>query len=219
MMRSLARSLIAAAAFLAGAAVAGASEAASSGGAAQMAVAMPAALLSVDPDQPIERRVSDLAKSTLRTVRWSFRMLRSMFWKVVDWWGRWAKRAAFSLGVAVIAALADGGLVNAWRAEGLRTLMTYSALMLYVYARLLFSAGVNLVPKLLLIAALIYGVVRRDFVWDKSFVPGRIDDIVLIIVATRAFVYACPEELVDQYAERAVNLKRRMMGLPRAEPR
>ena len=216
MMRGLARCLLAAAAFLSAAAVE-ATDAASSG-AAKMAVAMPAALLSVDPDQPFERRVSDLTKSMLQGARWSYRMLRSMVWKAVDWWGRWARLAAFSLGVAIIAALADSGLVNAWRAEGLRTLMTYSVLMLYVYARLLFSAGVSLAPKLLLVAALIYGVVRRDFVWDKSYVPGRIDDIVLIIVATRAFVYACPEELVNQYAERAVSLKRRMLGLQGAEP-
>jgi hypothetical protein len=87
-----------------------------------------------------------------------------------------------------------------------------------VYGRLLFSAGVSLAPKLLLVAALIYGVVARDFVSDKSVVPGRIDDIVLIIVATRASVYACPEELINQYAERAVNLKRRMTGLQRVGP-
>jgi uncharacterized membrane protein YkvA (DUF1232 family) len=91
--------------------------------------------------------------------------------------------------------------------------------MLYVYTRLLFSAGVNLAPKLLLVGALIYGVVRSDFVPDSSLVPGRIEDIVLIVIATRVFVYACPEELVNAYAERAVNLKRRVLSLQRARTR
>jgi hypothetical protein len=49
-------------------------------------------------------------------------------------------------------------------------------------------------------------------------IPGRIEDIVLIVVATRTFVYACPEALVNEYAERAVNLKRRVMAIQRARP-
>lgn len=181
-----------------------------------LAVAIPGGLMAADLDQPMERQVSGFARSVFRELRWSFRMLRWMFWRAVDWWGRWFKRAALSIGVAVVAALADGGLVNAWRAEGLRTLLTYSALMLYVYGRLLFSAGVNLAPKLLLIGALIYGVFRRDLVPDRAFFPGRLDDIVLIVVATRAFVYSCPETLVNEYAERAVNLKRRVTAIQRA---
>jgi uncharacterized membrane protein YkvA (DUF1232 family) len=175
-------------------------------------------MLAADLDQPMEQQVSRFARNVFRQIRWAFRMLRAMFWRAVDWWGGWFKRAAFSLGVVVVAALADSGLVNAWRAEGLRTLFTYSALMLYVYGRLLFSAGVNLAPKLLLVGALIYGVFRRDLVPDRSIIPGRIEDIVLIVVATRTFVYACPEALVNEYAERAVGLMRRFRATQRARP-
>ena len=65
-----------------------------------------------------------------------------MFWRALDWWGGWLKRGAFSIAVAIVAALADSGLVNAWRAEGLRTLATYSALMLYcVRAAAVLSRG------------------------------------------------------------------------------
>jgi uncharacterized membrane protein YkvA (DUF1232 family) len=170
-------------------------------------------------DQPLERQVSGIARSVFREIRWAFRTIGWMVWRAVDLWGSWLKRAAFSVGVAIIAALADGGLVSAWRGEGVRALISYSTLMLIVYTRLLFSAGVNLAPKLLLIGALIYGVVKRDFVPDQSLVPGRVEDVVLIVIATRAFVYACPEELVNAYAERAVNLKRRVLSLQRARTR
>jgi uncharacterized membrane protein YkvA (DUF1232 family) len=215
MVRRLAGVLLAAAALLAGGVVLLPTGAADGAGHFARAV-VPGTLLAQEVDQPIERRVSGFTKNLVREVRRAFRILRSMFWRVADWWGRWAKMLAFSLSVAVVAALADGGLVNAWRAEGLRTLATYSLLMLYVYARLLFSAGVSLAPKLLLVAALVYGVVRRDVLPDKTFLPGRLDDIVLIVIATRAFVFACPEELVNQYAERAVNLRRRLRDAQRA---
>ena len=178
----------------------------------ELAVVVPNALMGADDDgQPVEQWISSLAKSVMRGILWSFRMLRSMFWRAIEWWGTWFKRAGLLLGVAIIVALADSGLVSAWRAEGLRALMTYSTLMLYVYARLLFSRGVSLAPKLLLFGAMIYGVIRRDLVPDRTLVPGRIEDIVLIVIATRAFVYACPEELVNEYAQRAVNLKRRVL--------
>ena len=31
-----------------------------------------------------------------------------------------------------------------------------------------------------------------------SFIPGRVEDIVFIVIATRAFVYSCPEALVNR---------------------
>ena len=185
--------------------------------AAQLSASIPAAAVAAqDTSPPVERQVSNFVKGVIKEIRWAFRMLRWMFWRALDWWGGWLKRGAFSVAVAIVAALADSGLVNAWRAEGLRTLATYSALMLYVYGRLLFSAGVNLAPKLLLAGALIYGFVRRDLVPDASFIPGRVEDIVFIVIATRAFVYSCPEALVNQYAQRAVGLKRRVLAPQRA---
>ena len=72
--------------------------------------------------------------------------------------------------------------------------------------------GSILVPKLLLIGALIYGAVRRDLLPDTRM-SGRIEDIILIVIATRAFIYACPEELVNQYAERAIGYRRRIAQL------
>src|SRR5262249_54047286 len=130
-------------------------------------------------NQPLERQIRDIARSVLREVRWAMRTVVWMLWRGLDLWGTWLKRAGFSVAVSVVAALADSGLVNAWRGEGLRALARYSTLMLYVYTRLWFSGRVNLGAKLLLVGALIYGVVRHDLVPDSSLVPGRVEDVVL----------------------------------------
>jgi uncharacterized membrane protein YkvA (DUF1232 family) len=170
--------------------------------------------LSAD-DQPIQHWVGGITRSVLRQVRWFARGMLSALSDAADFWRHWLRRAAFSLAVVVIAALADTALVTAWRTEGLRALVTYSTLMLYVYGRLLFSSRVNIAPKLLLAGAVAYGIFRRDLVPDRSLVPGRVDDVVLIVVATRAFVYACPEALIREYADRAVRLKRRVLSFQR----
>jgi uncharacterized membrane protein YkvA (DUF1232 family) len=167
-------------------------------------------------DQPFERQVGGITRTVLRSIRWSFRILRWMFWRAATWWAWAFKRALFPLGVAVVAALADASLVTTWRAEGLKPLLTYSLLMLYVYARLLFSSAVNLAPKLLLAGALVYGIARRDLMPDRTVWPGRIDDVLVMVIATRAFVYACPEMAVNEYAERAMQWKRRLRAVPRA---
>jgi len=165
--------------------------------------------------QGLERQLVGITKDVIQQVRWVVRGMFSAVLDAADFWRRWLRRAAFSLLVVIVAALADSALVTAWRAEGLRTLVTYSTLMLYVYGRLLFSSRVNIAPKLLLAGALVYGVFRRDLVPDRTLVPGRVDDVVLIVVATRAFVYACPEALIKEYADRAVLLKRRVFSVAR----
>jgi hypothetical protein len=163
-------------------------------------------------DESFDQQISSGTKGVLREVRRSVKTLWWMLNRAASWWGGWIWRGTFSLGIAIIAALADTGLLNAWRVNGWRMLISYVPMMLYVYGRLLFSAGVSLGPKLILAAALVYGAVRNDFIPDRRYFHGRIEDILLIALATRAFIYACPEALVDQYAARAISLHRRVMA-------
>lgn len=165
--------------------------------------------------QPIERQVSAAMRTVLHGGHSIFKMLKALFWDVVDWWTVWAIGALFSVTVAIMAALADKGLLDVWRAEGADIAIREAMLMLYVYARLLLSGGVGLAPKLLFLGALIYGVVQRDFVPDTSLVPGRVEDVVLIVIATRAFIYACPDAQLNEYASRAVSFRRRIASRPR----
>lgn len=158
----------------------------------------------------LDGQVGSITKSVIRELRRSWFTITWIYRRASDFWGYWLRRALFPIGVVIVAALADGSLLNAFRLEGVRALATYVPLMLYVYGRLLFSAGVGLLPKLLLLGAVCYGAVRRDLLPDRSMVPGRIEDVLLIVIATRAFVYACPEALIEHYAQRAVNLRSRL---------
>ena len=168
---------------------------------------------ALDVDESFDQQIGGATKGLFRELRRYWRTLGWMVGKAVAWWGTWVKRGAFSLAVAIVAALADSGLVNVWRSEGVRALTTYVPLMLYVYARLLFSRGVSLAPKLLLLGAIVYGVVRDDFLPDRRLLRGRIEDVILIVVAARAFVYACPQPLVDAFAARAVRWRQRVSAL------
>jgi hypothetical protein len=167
-----------------------------------------AAVMLVQSDS-IDRQAGGIVKDVIRGVRRSWNTVQWMFSKAAFWWGDWLRRGAFSIAIAVVAALADTGLLNAFRLDGLRALVSYVPLMLYVYGRLLFSRGVSLVPKLLLLGTLVYGVVRGDLLPDTRL-SGRVEDIILIVIATRAFIYACPEELVNEYAQRAIGFRRRV---------
>jgi hypothetical protein len=157
----------------------------------------------------VDGQISGAVKDVIRGVRRSWNTVQWMFSRAAFWWGDWLRRGAFSIAVAVIAALADRGLLNALRLDGLRALIGYVPLMLYVYGRLLFSRGVSLAPKVILLGTLVYGAVRGDLLPDTRL-SGRIEDIILIVIATRAFIYACPEELVDDYAQRAIGFRRRV---------
>ncbi len=157
----------------------------------------------------------EVLTGTKRLVRRSYWMLS----RTVIVWGRWIRRAALFIPIALVIALADRALVAAWRREGLSVLANYVPLMLYVYARLLFSRAVRWWWKLMVFAAIAYGVRRRDLFPDRNVVPGLVDDIAVIAVATRAFLSACPEALVSAYAERALSWRRRFLTLQRARQR
>jgi hypothetical protein len=133
------------------------------------------------------------------------------------WW-KWFKRSVrFGL-IALAAALADRQLVFAWRSEGMRVIINYVPLMLYVYARLLLTPRVRVIGKVLLLLSIAYGVRRSDLIFDGRS-GGTVDDIILIVVATRFFLYTCPEDLVSTYAQSAVGWRGRVSLLQRARQR
>jgi hypothetical protein len=167
--------------------------------------------VSVGQGLPLQKQVSRVWQHFLNVSRRAGVEWVQLFQDIAAWWRGWLQGALFSIAVASIAVLADRGLVNAWRADGLRSAVTHSALMLYVYACLLFSGGVTLAPKLFLLGALIYGVIQQDLIPDS-----QIEDVVIIVVAARAFIYACPEALLNEYANRAVAFQRRIASLQRS---
>jgi hypothetical protein len=154
----------------------------------------------------------------MREVRRTVRRISWLLNRSVSVWWKWVKRSARFCLVALVAALADGQLVAAWRREGMRVILNYVPLMLYVYARLLLTPRVRVIGKVLLIFSIVYGVRRSDLIFDGRS-GGMIDDIVLIVVATRFFLYTCPEELVSSYAQSAVGWRGRVSLLQRMRQR
>jgi uncharacterized membrane protein YkvA (DUF1232 family) len=170
-------------------------------------------------DQPFEHSLGSFTKARLKDGR---RAVRGVYWSVsrsFAKWIQWTRRALPFLAIALIAALADRGLVLAWRRDGLRVLATYLPLMLYVYARLLLSRQVRIAGKLFLLLAFAYGVKRSDLLVDRSVFPGMLDDAVLIVIATRAFLSTCPERLISAFAQEAFNWRRRVLTLQRIRQR
>lgn len=166
-------------------------------------------------EETIEQRLSGWTRQTMRGTRQWLRRSYRLVANSLRIWSRWFRRASFPILIAVVFLLADPPLIAAWRRDGLQVLVQNVPLMLYVYLRLFFSPRVALLAKLLLLVAILYGVKRADLVHDRRPVVGQLDDIVLIGLATRAFVRACPEEMVERLAAQAVGWRRRVRALRR----
>jgi uncharacterized membrane protein YkvA (DUF1232 family) len=110
----------------------------------------------------------------------------------------------------------DRNLLAAWRSSGLRVLVTYVPLMLYVNARLFFDRRVFWLGKLLLVSSIAYGIWRYDFIPDRRPFPGYVDDAALIILATRLFLAWSGDDVVFEHASAAVKRWERVMALQRS---
>ncbi len=69
-----------------------------------------------------------------------------------------------------------------------------------LYWRLFKDPRVHLVPKIVLVAALVYLVVPVDAILDLPFViPGYLDDMVVMYLALKAFIRLCPPKVVREH--------------------
>jgi uncharacterized membrane protein YkvA (DUF1232 family) len=162
--------------------------------------------------QPFDAPLRDLTRGIYRGLRRTIRQVGWVISHAADVWGRWVARVLLFTALALLVGLVDRNLLAAWRREGLRVLGNYIPLMLYVYVRLFFDRRVRLVAKLVLAAAIVYGVQRADVLPDRSLMPGYVEDIVLLDVAMRFLIYCSPTAVVEAYAAQAVNLRRRLVA-------
>jgi uncharacterized membrane protein YkvA (DUF1232 family) len=139
--------------------------------------------------------------------------------RAMNAWGRYARRAVKFVVLALLIGLVDRNLLAAWRSSGLRVLTTYVPLMTYVYTRLLFDSRVRSLGKVVLLGAIAYGVVRRDLLPDRSFFPGLVDDVVLLVIAVRLLLSWCRDDIVYAHATEAIERWRKIATLQRARPR
>ena len=71
-----------------------------------------------------------------------------------------------------------------------------------LYWRLLCDRRVSLWPKALVLLSLVYVVSPVDFIPDVVPFVGEIDDLLVVILACRLFIYLCPREVVREHVRR-----------------
>jgi uncharacterized membrane protein YkvA (DUF1232 family) len=79
-------------------------------------------------------------------------------------------------------------------------LLTHLPNLIKLYWRVFSDRRVSVLPKLVLIAGLLYFVVPLDLIPDFPLVGiGQIDDIGVLIVATRTFIAMAPRSVVEEH--------------------
>lgn len=71
-----------------------------------------------------------------------------------------------------------------------------------LYWRLLRDGRVSVWPKALLLLSVVYAVSPIDLVPDVLPVIGQVDDLLIVIVACRLFMYMCPRAVVQEHVRR-----------------
>jgi uncharacterized membrane protein YkvA (DUF1232 family) len=95
-------------------------------------------------------------------------------------------------------------------AYGLRALEVLRHLPQFarLYWRLLRDARVSVWPKALLVVGILYVLSPIDLIPDVLPGIGQVDDVVLLIVFCRLFVYLCPPEVVREHVGRIADESR-----------
>jgi uncharacterized membrane protein YkvA (DUF1232 family) len=71
-----------------------------------------------------------------------------------------------------------------------------------LYWRLLGDWRVSIWPKALLVLSGLYVLSPVDFIPDVLPFIGEVDDLLIIILACRLFIYLCPPEVVREHVRR-----------------
>ena len=79
-----------------------------------------------------------------------------------------------------------------------------------VYVRLLCDRHAPMVGKLAVAFAIAYGVASRDLMPDAWFPAGLLDDLLVVVLASRGFMLICPEHLVQEHAARTTRARERL---------
>ena len=71
-----------------------------------------------------------------------------------------------------------------------------------LYWRLICDPRVSIWPKALLVVGVLYLLSPIDIIPDALPVIGEVDDLVVLIVVCRLFMYLCPPEVVREHVHR-----------------
>lgn len=177
-----------------------------------MGILLPALQEDDSGNPAVDGFVRGVSSGLRQTVRRTVATVRT----AIKAWGRYAKRGARWIALAFLVSILDRNLLAAWRANGLRVLTTYVPLMLYVNVRLFFDRRVFWLGKVLVVAAIAYGIWRHDFIRDRAPLPGYLEDVALVALATRLLLAWAGDDVVFEHASAAVQRWGRMVSLQRA---
>jgi len=107
--------------------------------------------------------------------------------------------AAICLLIAAFASVADRRMLDL-RGNGPGALWRYLADGMRMFFRILRDRRTPYLPRLVLLAALVYWLLPSDLIADDSVLPGFLDDFVIVVLAAKAFIYLCPDSLVELHA-------------------
>ena len=71
-----------------------------------------------------------------------------------------------------------------------------------LYWRLFRDARVSIWPKALIVVSLLYLASPIDIIPDVIPFLGEVDDLVVLIIACRLFMYMCPRDVVREHVRR-----------------
>lgn len=71
-----------------------------------------------------------------------------------------------------------------------------------LYWRLMRDRRVSIWPKALLVLGVLYVVSPIDFIPDFMPLIGEVDDLVMVLIVCKLFMYLCPREVVQEHVRR-----------------
>jgi uncharacterized protein DUF1232 len=113
-------------------------------------------------------------------------------------WGWLLVSAGAFLLLSAFSSVADLRMFDL-RREGPGVLSRYVGYGMRTFFRILRDRHTPNLARLVLALALIYWLIPTDLIADDSLLPGFLDDLVVLIVAAKAFMYLCPDSLVARH--------------------
>lgn len=171
--------------------------------------------------QPLETRLSAGTTGLLRTLRKRARQFGRNLRYGLGRWSAWFGALVVFGVLAVILPLLGRDSLRTFREEGLAAFLSELSLAVAVYVRLLIDGRTPFVGKALLAFAVVYGAASHDLVPDRRSPLTFLDDVILLVLASRSFMMLCPQDIVDEHAlaaaqARARNLQKKLRRRQRA---
>jgi uncharacterized membrane protein YkvA (DUF1232 family) len=167
--------------------------------------------LSAQPEpRGWERGLSQWSFSRLREARRLAIRVTRYLRRTIASWVNWVATGIALLLLGALASAADIRLLRVWRRHGGTQAAQQALIGIAVFLRLLRDRRLPQWPRVLLAAALLYGIAAHDFVSPPWRGLWWLDDVVVVTLAARWFVWRCPEALIVEHAQLlAQRIKRR----------